>query len=144
MSAAAAAEVGVLEATGLQLHEQIRFAGDRRWWMIRAVDDAHAVVTRQAAFEPRGVVVYTIVAHGQGVRGPCNNLGGGWTFEPTDLEGSAEDLLHALRESFDHTDRADLPEHRRSRIWRVEISRRRSVPLSIADRRPPAVHGAGS
>ncbi len=64
-AAAAAAEVGALEATGLQLHEQIRFAGDRRWWTIRAVDDAHAVVTRQAAFEPRGVVVYTIVAHGQ-------------------------------------------------------------------------------
>lgn len=138
----AAAVEAVLEVAGLQLHEQIRFAGDRRWWTIRAADDAYAVVTRQAEFEPRGVVVYTIVDSGQGVRGPCNNLGGGWTFEPTDLEGSAEDLLHALRESFDHTDRADLPEHRRSRIWRVEISRRRSVPLAITDRRPPAVHGA--
>lgn len=138
----AAAEEGVLEATKLQLHEQIRFGGDRRWWTIRAVDDDYAVVTRQAEFEPRGVVVYTIVDSGQGVRGPCNLLGGGWAFEPTDLEGSAEDLLHALRESFDHTDRADLPEHRRACIWRVEISRRRSVPLVVTNRRPPAAHGA--
>lgn len=129
-------------ALGLQLHEQLRFAQDRRWWTVRAVDETYAVATRQAEFEPRGVVVYTIIDPAQEIRGGCTLLGGGWALNPDDLEGSAEDLLHALRESFDQTGRADLPEHRRRHFYRVEISRRRTAPLEIIERRT-TVRGQG-
>lgn len=76
---------------------QVKFAGDRRWWTTRAEDDRFAILTRQAAFEPEGIVCYTIVDKHAGHRGPCNLIGQGWGFERDTLDEDAAKLLAALQ-----------------------------------------------
>ncbi|QAU06985.1 hypothetical protein SEA_APHELION_120 [Gordonia phage Aphelion] len=111
--------------------DQIRFApsrGDgRRWWIVRALNDRYMVATRQAAFEPKGVLVYTVVDlvgwrytyNGAGpgmVRSSLNTLGGGWEVGP-DGEG-CQDIITALE------------------IGEFELSNRRVVDVQSIEQRP--------
>lgn len=111
--------------------DQIRFApsrGDgRRWWIVRALNDRYMVATRQAAFEPKGVLVYTVVDlvgwrytyNGAGpgmVRSSLNTLGGGWEIGP-DGEG-CQDIITALE------------------IGEFELSNRRVVDVESIEQRP--------
>src|SRR5690554_2932986 len=65
----------------------------RRWWNVRAADDRFVVLTRQAEFQKRGTLLYTIIDWDRGVRGPCNRIGQGWDVESP---GGCSNLLLAL------------------------------------------------
>lgn len=60
--------------------ERVRLDGyDRRWWWtVRAVGEHFAVLTRQAEFQPKGVLRYTVLDWRNGVRGPCDLVGQSW------------------------------------------------------------------
>ena len=111
--------------------DKIRFdpaAGDgNRWWTVRAVGDRYLVATRQANFEPKGVLTYTVVDltgwnhtyNGAGpgmVRSSLNTLGDGWEIGP-DGEG-CQDILTALE------------------IGQYELSNRRVLDVKSIERRP--------
>jgi hypothetical protein len=51
-------------------------ADARRWWTVRAVDQRYVILTRQADFQPKGVIYYSIIDWERGVRGPCNLIFG--------------------------------------------------------------------
>lgn len=55
--------------------DRVKFAGDRRWWTVKAVTPNFAAFTRQAEFEPAGTLQYTVVDWRNGVRGPCDLIG---------------------------------------------------------------------
>lgn len=56
----------------------MKFAGDRRWWTVKAVTANFAACTRQAEFERAGTLCYTVLDWRNGVRGPCNLIGQGY------------------------------------------------------------------
>lgn len=75
---------------------QVRLTGDgRRWWDVRIADERFAILTRQAEFRPTGQVCYTILDVREGVRGPCNLIGQGWSATMADEE--CRKLLSALQ-----------------------------------------------
>lgn len=51
----------------------------RRWWTVEAADQRYAIVTRQQDFHPAGTLVYSILDYHEGVRGPCDLTGQGWS-----------------------------------------------------------------
>lgn len=58
-------------ATGplpLQVGMQVKFVGDRRWWEVRATNEACVVVTRGGDFGRKSR--YTVIVWGEGRRGP--------------------------------------------------------------------------
>lgn len=88
--------------------DRIRFTPDRGrgWWTVRDQNDRYIVATRQAAFQPKGTLEYTVVDltgwqnrkyNGAGtriVRSSLNTLGGGWEI---DADGNgAEKIIPAL------------------------------------------------
>jgi len=89
--------------------DRVRFGpnGGSQWWTVRDRDERFIVATAQAAFEPKGVLQYTVVdltgwqdrkynGAGNGVvRSSLNTLGGGWDIE-ADGAG-AERIIPALR-----------------------------------------------
>lgn len=107
-----------------------------RWWDVRAADERFAILTRQAAFKPKGEVCYTILDAVEGVRGPCNLIGQGWHETMPDEE--CRELLHELQigakvQAWNAGDRSfDLDAFLAGIEWRgVEISHRNRVPLDI-------------
>ncbi|MDI6911498.1 hypothetical protein [Nocardioides sp.] len=82
----------------------------RRWWTVRATSDRFAILTRQAAFEPKGVLCYTIIDWELGFRGPCNQIGQGWG-DGTFADEECAALLAALE------------------VDEVEVSWRNRVPI---------------
>lgn len=111
---------------------QVLFAGDRRWWTIRARSDRYVILTRQREFRRAGEVVYTIVDWDRSIRGPADTLGQGWDFNADSLDDDAQRLLRALQYR-EHLDRrhADgettitLEEEAR------EVSYRNNVPIRV-------------
>lgn len=98
----------------LEVGVRIKFAGDAKWWAVRAesADRRYAVCTRQAEFKPKGEVFYTIVDQVEYLRGPCNLIGQSWDAYMSD-EKCAE-LIAALESG------------------EVEISHRNRVGLNVS------------
>jgi len=48
------------------------------WWTVRCALGHFAVVTRQAAFHPKGTLEYAAIDFDRKVRGPVNLIGGGY------------------------------------------------------------------
>jgi hypothetical protein len=99
----------------LNVGDRVKFDGDRRWWDVRAADDRYVILTRQAAFQPAGIPVYTIVDWERDLRGPCNRLKNGWDMEDPD---GPEKLLTALNSTG---------------VDRVEVSGRRNTPVVFGE-----------
>ena len=111
--------------------DKVRFTPGSRpkaWWEVTARDDKHIVAVRQAAFHPKGVVEYTIVADidyrynfaGPGlIRTTVNTIGGGWDLEDRVTEGS-EEIIAVLA----------------SGEW--ELSNRRLIDLTTIERKDPS------
>lgn len=55
-----------------------------RWWTVRALHGDFVVVTQQVPFEKKGILRYSVLDLRQGVRGPCNLVGQGWSGIDTD------------------------------------------------------------
>lgn len=55
-----------------------------RWWTVRALHGDFVVVTQQVPFEKKGILRYSVLDLQQGVRGPCNLVGQGWSGIDTD------------------------------------------------------------
>lgn len=84
--------------------DQIRFIPDSRakaWWTVADRSPDHVIAVRQAPFEPKGTVEYTVTGHLNGqrngagpglVRSSLNTLGGGWDLSNREGVGSAEIL----------------------------------------------------
>jgi hypothetical protein len=140
------------------MSSQVKFEGDRRWWSVRAEDDRFTVLTRQANFRKKGVLCYTIIDRGRGVRGPCNLIGQGYGDGTYDDAQCAEILaglrLHADQDRWLHEHRNDPDgEHfqpiegmtGRRIIWPaeldpegiypIEVSYRNNVPVRIEETR---------
>src|SRR5690606_27999575 len=82
--------------TSIETGSEVRFADDgNRWWKVRARDDRYVVLTRQANFQPKGVLYYTIIDWEAGFRGPSNEIGQGWG-DGTFTESECRSLLDAL------------------------------------------------
>ena len=64
----------------------------RRWWDVKAVDQRYVILTRQADFQPKDVIFYSIIDWERGVRGPCNLIFG---FDVSPPDGP-DNLLDAL------------------------------------------------
>ena len=69
-----------LEKLDLKLGDKLRMTGyDSRFnWIVKAVSENFAVVTRQAEFEKKGTLCYSVIDWRNGVRGPCNAIGQGF------------------------------------------------------------------
>lgn len=124
----------------LAVGQQVKFSyprSERRaWWTVRAVsaDGRWAVLTRQAPFQPKGKVVYTIIDWERGVRGPCDLLGQGWDFK-TDLVVDGQRLIRALearRETEAWFKGKPLGTSRPVTEPEVEVSYRNNVEIQIA------------
>jgi hypothetical protein len=88
----------------LNVSERVRFAGDNRWWTVKAVTANFAALTRQAEFEPKGVLCYTVVDWRNGVRGPCDLIGQAWG------DGSySEEQCGEMLAEFEAADEPDPP-----------------------------------
>ena len=69
-----------MSKTKLEVGDVVKLTGgNTRWpWVVKAVSENFAVVTQQAQFEPKGVLCYSVIDWRNGVRGPCNMIGGGF------------------------------------------------------------------
>lgn len=88
--------------------DAIRFQPDSReraWWTVTNRDHDHVVAVRQAPFEPKGTVEYTVTGVMEGhrngagpglIRSSLNTLGGGWDLSNREGVGS-EEILDVLR-----------------------------------------------
>lgn len=115
------------------VHHTLLYVGDRvrlghdsnvkRWWDVREADERFVVLTRQADFQPKSTLFYTIIDWERGVRGPSNKLGQGWDVESP---GGPANLLAALNA---HTARVSgvLPLSADS----VEVSYRNNVAIEF-------------
>ena len=109
----------------LVVGERIRFADDRRWWTVKAVTEHFAALTRQAEFQPSGVLCYTVLDWRNGVRGPCDLIGQGYG-DGSYSEKQCAQML-ALFEA------ADEPfEPGPSRLV-LHVSQRNWVPIEFAE-----------
>jgi hypothetical protein len=79
----------------LEVGQRVKFAGNRRWWTVRATTDSTVVLTRQEAFQLKGVLCYTVIDWNAGVRGPTNEIGQGWG-DGTFSDQECQDLADAV------------------------------------------------
>lgn len=82
-----------VEPTPMSVEDRVRFDGDRYWWTVAAVSAHFVALVRQAAFRPKGNIVYTVVDWRHGVRGPCNLLGQGYDIDGADPASACERML---------------------------------------------------
>lgn len=92
--ASVTAPVASTEATGDALVEApLNWAGilrvkfpetGNRWWTVRALHGDFVVVTQQVPFENKGTLRYSVLDLRQGLRGPVNVIGQGWSGIETD------------------------------------------------------------
>lgn len=95
-----------IETPQISIGDQLRFTPDSReraWWTVVARNAEHIVAVRQAPFEPKGVVEYTVTGQLNGprngagpglVRSSLNTLGGGWDL--SDQSAGSTEILAAL------------------------------------------------
>lgn len=124
-----------VEQLPLQPGDRVRLDPDgRRWWTVQAVSEHFAACVRQAAFEPAGVLEYTVLAWRNGVRGPCNLIGQGFgdgTYSPDECAEMLS-LFEGPRPDEDGVG-AEL-----------EVSQRNWVPLNVTARREADTEGSAS
>lgn len=116
--------------------DRIKFAGDRRWWTVKAVTANFVALTRQAEFEPAGTLCYTVVDWRNGVRGACNLVGQGWG-DGTYTEVECAEMLagfEAADEPIDFSSDGTAPYR-----LRLEVSQRNWVRIDIAEVRAKAL-----
>lgn len=65
----------------LEVGQEVKFLGDRRWWKVRAANAVCVVLTRSAAFGQG--LIYTVIVWSEGRRGPHAS----WGHEATTDEG---------------------------------------------------------
>jgi hypothetical protein len=109
----------------LTVGDRARFAGDHRWWTVKAVTANFAALTRQAEFQPRGLLCYTVVDWRNGVRGACDLIGQGWG-NGTYTETECAKMLA----SFEMTDEEFLTP---GAPLRLRVSQRNWVPIAFTD-----------
>lgn len=127
-----------MSVTNFSVGQRLRLDGSRarQWWEVRAVTDHFTAVVRQAPFEEKGVLEYTVLDWRNGIRGPCNEIGQGYG----DGSYSPEECAEMLNE-FEYDYRTD-PEVIAIReaggsSWpskpSLEVSRRNNVPLKVIE-----------
>lgn len=97
---------------------------DRVWWRVVARNVNHVVLVRQAAFEEKGVLEYTVTGwldHGYNGSGPgpvrssLNSLGGGYDVGP---DGS---MAHEVIAELEDPHGLELSMRRVLKIWNLEV-----------------------
>lgn len=97
---------------------------DRVWWRVVARNVRHVVLVRQAAFEEKGVLEYTVTGwldHGYNGSGPgpvrssLNSLGGGYDVGP-----DGRDAMNVIAELEDPAG-LELSMRRVLKIWDLEV-----------------------
>lgn len=93
-----------IDTSDIVTGDRVRFHPDtdiRKWWHVIGRDENHIVAVRQAPFQPRGHIEYTVTGtldhayNGQGpglVRSSLNTLGGGFNLTGRLEEGATEIL----------------------------------------------------
>lgn len=112
--------------TELHVGDQVKFAGDHRWWEVRAADRRYMIAVRQEAFQPKGVLRYTIIDNTQDVRGACNLIGQGFgdgTYSVAECEFMLA-CLNTAREPGQVPGGLDDP-------FPLEVSWRNRVPVEV-------------
>lgn len=112
-----------VEPIALHVGEQVRFLNSRRWMLVRAVSDRHAVLTCTQEFTERALS-YTIISWPQGRRGPHSSYG------PWGID--TDDQCAAIVAAMDAAD----PE-RGAGTGQLELSERRAIRLDIDTIRRP-------
>lgn len=114
-----------VEVTDLQVGDKIKFYPDsniRQWWTVAARNDKHVVAVRQAPFESKGTLEYTVTGTMNGMRngaGPglvrssLNSLGGGWDV------GTEGELAYTVLESLE--DHLELSMRRVIDVHSIEV-----------------------
>lgn len=97
---------------------RLRDYRERYWWKVAAVSENFAALTRQAPFEHRGTLEYTVLDWRNAVRGPCNLVGQGYG----DGSYTAAQCAAMLDE---------FEERRDGGFAELEVSHRNRVPLHI-------------
>lgn len=115
--------------------DKVKFAGDRLWWTVQAVSDNFAALVRQAEFEPRGVMCYTVIDWRNGVRGPCDLVGQGWG-DGTYTVDECTELLDAFEAGARPIEPGPVHE------TRVHVSQRNNVRINIVEHRPAVAAAA--
>lgn len=110
-----------VEVSDLKAGDKVKFHPDsdtRRWWTVKARNEDHVVAVRQAPFEVKGVMEYSVTGTMNGMRngaGPglvrssLNALGGGWDVG-TDGE-LAYTVLEALEDHYELSMRRVIDVH---------------------------------
>ena len=86
----------------MKVGDKVKLTGDDRWWDVKAVSEHFVACTRQAPFQPKGTLVYTVLDWRNGVRGPCDLIGQGWG-DGTYTEQECSEML----EGFEYDYRQD-------------------------------------
>lgn len=127
---------------GLAVGDRVSFARRvakrNQWWLVRAVGgerERFVVLTQQRVGKPKGELIYTIIDWDRGVRGPCNQVGQGWDFNPeVDPDASARDLVRALEahvEGDKWLSEQPVGTYRDMEELEVEVSYRNNVEIDI-------------
>lgn len=76
--------------------QRVRLDAERQWWSVRGVaGEVVVVLTRQAPFQRRGALEYTVIDWRAGVRGPVNVIGQGWG---VDTDEQCQELAELVRD----------------------------------------------
>lgn len=132
---------GAVEPLALDVGDRIKFAGDRGWWTVRAATTNFVALTRQAEFERRGVLYYTVIDWRNGVRGPCDLVGQAWG-DGSYTEEQCADMLKLFEAAGEPDPPADEDGSWPSRDV-LHVSQRNWVPIVITERAEPAEVLAG-
>jgi hypothetical protein len=84
-----------MEPVAMQAGQRVKLDTDRRWWTVRGLTAHTVVLTRQAEFQARGALVYTVIDWRAGVRGPVNVVGQGWD---VDTDEQCQQLAELVRD----------------------------------------------
>jgi len=115
---------GAVDQIPLAVGDRVKFAGDHRWWTVKAVSEHFTAFTRQAEFERRGVLCYTVADWRNGVRGPCDLVGQGYG------DGS-----YSEAECMEMLARFELPDDQPEDTYEMPlyVSQRNWVPIEFTE-----------
>lgn len=124
-------------APPLKVGERVKLAPDtRRWWRVQAVSENFVACVRQAEFQKKGTLCYTVLDWRSGVRGPCNLVGQGWG-DGSYSEAECQELLAGF-EAFGTVAHAlaEAPPGKLVTydVVELEVSHRNRVPLDVLAR----------
>lgn len=111
--------------------DRVKFAGDRRWWTVKAVTEHFAALTRQAEFERAGILCYTVIDWRNGVRGPCDLVGQAWG-DGSYTEAECAEMLTQFEAADEPYGEPDENGHYPSRSV-LHVSQRNWVPIEFVD-----------